>query len=297
VSARRLEPEFDPRLVEAALLAAARGRAEGPEFQGERDRLYEIAEPEAREAAFAVHHTRWFERLGLDRPFREALAEQPALAARCGRWLVARARAARDEAADLLVAPDAPPTLLVRVTPETVAAEEPLRVLLRRELLHVADMLDPRFGYSPVLPADVAGGPRERRVRDSYRVLWSAYVDGRLAGRGLLPPAVRSARLREFAGAFPHLGAQAEAMFERFFDARELSHQDLLGVAADGPAAAPVPRCRLCDLPARALEPAPGALPPAVRAAIARDFPAWRSRDGLCCRCAELYAARVSAHS
>jgi hypothetical protein len=293
VSPRGLEPEFDPRLVEAALLAAVRGRVEAREFQAERDRLYEIAEPEAREAAFTGHHVRWFERLELDRPFREALAEQPALAARCGRWLVARARAARDEAADLLVAPGAPPTLLVRVTPETVAARDPLRVLLRRELLHVADMLDPRFGYSPSLPEDVSGGPRERLVRDNYRVLWSAYVDGRLARRGLLPSAVRSARLREFAGAFPHLGAQAEAVFERFFDAHALSHQDLLGVAANGSDGAPLPRCRLCDLPTRAFEPAPGALPPEVRAAIARDFPAWRPQDGLCCRCAELYVARV----
>jgi hypothetical protein len=297
VSPHRLEAELDPRLVEAALLAAARGHVEGPEFQDERARLYEIAEPEAREAAFADHHARWFERLGLDRPFREALAEQPALAAGCRRWLVARARAARDEAADLLVAPGAPPTLVTRVTPETVAAPDRLRVLLRRELLHVADMLDPRFGYSPVLPADVSGGPRERLVRDNYRVLWSTYVDGRLAGRGLLPSAVRSARWREFAGAFPHLGARAEAVFERFFDAHGLSHQDLLGVAAGGPDAAPAPRCRLCDLPTRAFEPAPGALPPAVRAAIARDFPAWRSPDGLCCRCAELYAARAAACS
>lgn len=291
---RPLEPEWDPGLVEAAVLAAMRGGADEAAFRAERDALYEIVEPEDREAAFAALHARWFERLALDRPLREALAMRPEVAAGCARCLVTRARGGRDEGGDLLVAPATRPILSVRVSPETVAAPERLRLLLRRELLHVADMLAPRFGYEPALPEHVAGGPRERTVRDNYRILWDAYVDGRLVRAGLIPAAARADRFREFARAFFHLGERLEAAFERFFDARELTHVDLLGFAAGDVTGSPLARCRLCDMPTRAFDPAPERLPRAVRAAIVADFPSWCPADGLCGRCAELYASRVS---
>jgi hypothetical protein len=200
--------------------------------------------------------------------------------------------ARRDESADLLVSAPARPTLLVRVRGETLAHVDQALPLLRRELLHVADMLDPAFGYTPALPEPVAGGPRERAVREAYRVLWDAYVDGRLARQGRLPPGARGERLRAFRAAFPWLGERATASFARFFEGATLTPAVLLAFAANGDAAAPAPRCGLCRLPSRDLAPGPAALPAGVRAAIARDAPAWRPEDGLCCRCAEIYAAR-----
>jgi hypothetical protein len=293
-----LEPEWDPRLVEAAVLAAMREGADEAAFHAERDALYEIAEAEAREPAFTALHTSWFDRLALDGPLREALAMRPEVAAGCARCLVTRARGGRDEGGDLLVAPGTRPILSVRVTPETVAAPDRLRLLVRRELLHVADMLAPRFGYVPVLPEHVAGGPRERAVRDSYRIVWDAYVDGRLVRAGLVPPGVRAERFREFARAFASLGDRLEAAFERFFEAPELTHGDLLGFAAgDVAGAPPAARCRLCDMPTRAFDPAPDQLSRAVLAAIAGDFPAWGPADGLCGRCADLYASRVATRA
>jgi hypothetical protein len=294
VSPALLEPEWDPGLVEAAVLAAVAGRSEERAFRAARDRLYEIAEPDSREAAFDALHARWFERLALDRPFRETLAERPEIGARCGRWLVAPARGRRDEAADLLVAPDARPTLLVRVTAETIAVPDRLSLLLRRELLHVGDMLDPRFGYEPSLPEGAVGGARERVVRDNYRVLWNAYVDGRLVRAGWLAATASAERLAEFARAFPHLGEGTAAAFEGVFGARDLTHAELLAFASGGPDGTPLPRCRLCDLPTHDFEPAPEALPAQVLAAIACDFPSWRPMDGICGRCGELYASRVA---
>jgi hypothetical protein len=228
VTAARLDPEFDSSLVEAAVLAASRGHASEGEFRAERDRLYEGVDVERREAAFVAHHARWFARLALDRPFRRALAEQPSIGTACDRWLVARARGRRDEAADLLAGAAARPTLLIQVTPESVAAPEQLWPLLRRELQHVADMLDPAFGYEAALPASVAGGPRGRAVRDHYRVLWDAGVDGRLVRRGMLPGTARQDRLADLARAFPHLGA---AVLDRIFDAPWLTHAALVALA------------------------------------------------------------------
>lgn len=294
MSAARLEPEFAPRLVEAGVLERIRGHAHERAFRAERDAVYDIADPEPREVAFEALHACWFEQLALDRPFREEIAEHPGVAEACGRWLVADARGAREEAADLLVGPAGRPTLLVRVLPATVAAGERLRPMLRRELLHVADMLDPGFGYEAVLPAGATGGARERSIRDNYRVLWDAYVDGRLVRLGVLPATVRGERMREFGRAFPYLGPRADAAFEQFFGGRRLTHAVLMAFAAGGPAGAPLPRCRLCDLPTRDFEPAPGALPHQVQAAIRRDFPSWWPADGLCRRCAELYASRAA---
>lgn len=236
MSAGRLEPEFDRRLVEAAVLAAVRGRPAERAFHAERDPLYVIAEPEAREAAFDALHARWFRRLALEEPFVASLAEEPAVAAGCGRWLVVPARGRRDEGGDLLVAAGALPTLVVRVTAETVAAPERLATLLRRELLHAADMLDPRFGYAASLPPGAPGGPRERAVREHYRVVWGAFVDGRLVRRGRLPARARAERLAEFARVF---GAGVDA-FARFFDRDDVTHADLIAFAAD-PARAVLP--------------------------------------------------------
>ncbi len=288
----RLDPEFEPRLVEMAVLEAMRGHARDHEFRIERDAVYGIVDPERREAVFTALHARWFDRLALARPFQQALAEQPPVARGCGRWLVAGARALRDEAADLLVGAEINPTLLVRVLPGTVAASQRLWRLLRRELLHVADMLDPEFGYVAALPRGATGGARERVVRGNYRILWDAYVDGRLVRRGVLPATVRRERIAEFGRAFSHLGTRTEATFDEFFGARQLTHAVLVAFATGGPHGAPVPRCRLCDLPTREFEAAPGALPDRILAAIERDVPAWQPADGVCRRCAEVYACR-----
>lgn len=245
MSAGRLAPEFDPRLVEAAVLEAIRGHVHGREFHAEREAVYEVGEPEPREAAFEALHARWFERLALDQAFDQTLAERPELAARCGRCLIARARGRRDEVADLLVTPDDRPTLVVLVMPETVAVPERLRILLRRELLRIGDMLDPRFGYEPVPPAGAAGGAWSWARRDAYRVLWDAYVDGRLARLGVLPSTARRDRMGEFVRAFRHLGADAEAAFERFFGGRELTHAEFVAFTASrgaGETAGALPR-------------------------------------------------------
>jgi hypothetical protein len=226
--------DYEPALVEATVLASVGDGWKA--FHDERDPLYTLADAEAREAAFVTLHARWFQRLGLDRPLPEALAERPEVAAACGRCIVARAGAAAAEAADLLVAPAVRPTLLVRVTPERLGVWERARAFLRHELLHVADMLDRDFGYEPRLPAGDGPTLRAGRRAERYRVLWDAYVDGRLVAAGRAPVSVRLARLREFGRAFPELGEQAETAFRRFFEAGRCTHADLVAFATAGDA-------------------------------------------------------------
>ena len=290
--ASEIEIAYDPGLVEAAVLAGVAARGVERSFRHERDALYEVADAETREDAFRSLHARWLLRLGLDAPFRQALDELPEIGRRCARCLVARATRASDEAADLRMLPAGPPTILVLIRPETFVAPECLLGFLRRELLHVADMLDPRFGY---VPDSLGGGglPHGTLLQSRYRTLWDTFVDGRLVRRGHAPDSVRADRLRKFRRVFPAVGDRVDVEFERFFGTDGLRHADLVAfVRCDGAAGA---CCPLCQLPAGAFETAPERLPRDLIAAISADFPAWAPTTGLCRRCAELYSVRLPA--
>lgn len=230
--------EYEPRLVEEAVLLALRARAEETEFRKERDPLYEVADPEAREAAFRACHARWFERLGLGRAVIQELGERPSVAASATRLLVVFASSARDEVAELFVSPgtgqvgEEERVVVIRLRPETLTLPDRLRSFFRHELLHIEDMLDPRFGYEPEFPLSAA--PVNRRVlQDRYRVLWDAFIDGRLARQGWVPAGIRAERLRDFARAFPMLRERTEEAFGRFFEATSLTHAELVAFAAD----------------------------------------------------------------
>ena len=75
---------FMPDLVEEAVLLAER-QALPPEaraFRRERDRIYELTDPEARETGFNVLHRRWFVRFNLGRTVEQVINERADLGAR-----------------------------------------------------------------------------------------------------------------------------------------------------------------------------------------------------------------------
>lgn len=299
-----LPVEYEPQLVEEAVLAAMHNRPEEGEFRAYRDTLYLIGDAEEREMRFRVLHTTWFERLRLGDAIAGAIREQPSIALHTHRCLVALAPSRREEGAELFVAGggggSAGPrrTVVLRVRPETFTEVERFRTLLRHELCHLADMLDPRFGYAPGLIPLGATLP-DPLLRERYRVLWDAAIDGRLQRLGWAPTGVRVERLREFAATFPMLGERTEEAFERFFGATALTHADLvrfalaperaLGLAPSGHW--PGEPCPLCGLPTHAFEPDPERLPRTVCERIQQRFPKWRPADGLCRQCADLYRA------
>ncbi len=310
--------EWEPALVEEAVLHAIRGHHRERGFWRERDRPYEIEDPDEREIAFRRLHAAWFERLELAAPIQRALSEQPSLAEATGGCLVAAARVRKAEGAELFVRPAAEGLgererrrVVLRIGPESLSDPGRLLAFLRHELFHIADMLDPRFGYEPHLPPSEAGPAHDRLLRDRYRALWDASIDGRLARLGRAPAAIRADRLRDFARAFPILGEGTEETFRHFFEGHAGTHGALVAFAAhpgalghpslSGPRPpAPGPRrspsagerCPLCRFPTHAFELNPEALPGEVVAEIQHDFPAWEPAHGLCIQCADLYRAR-----
>ncbi len=306
-SASRFYVEYDAWLVEEAVFLRMRGHPEEATFRLARDPIYRVTEPEEQEKQFREFHGRWFSRLKLGHPLTAALEEQPAIVQQIRRCYVAPAASAKEVGADLhqAQASQSPPVepdriILLRLRPESFLDPSLLQQVLQHELLHVADMLDPRFGYEPQLPPSEAGPVYDNLIRDRYRVLWNTWVDGRLSRRGWAPDGIFEKRLAEFAATFSVSQEQAREEFQKLFDSDSQTHSGLMALAGNpqiridplhtsssGPQI-----CPLCRCPTYLLLDLVSEVPDEVRDEVVLDFPAWRPEQGLCCQCADLYRAR-----
>lgn len=294
---------YAPDLVEEAVLTAecTLSRDEARAFRRERDRIYECADHDRRDLEFRALHLAWFARLGLSRAVDDILDEYPELNARLGEARVLRALTRREEGADLvdsvLPAASHQPLLVVRLRPATLLDRASLPALLRHEMMHVADMLDPVFGYERNLPSSDDGPSADNMLRDRYRVLWDTTIDGRLVRSEKAGPATREARRREFLAAFTMLGERAGDIFAEWFDQPRSTHQAMVAFAespreaGSGPAANPG-RCPLCHFPVASLDDRPERLSEQAQSMIRTDYPGWHIRLGLCPQCLDLYEAR-----
>jgi|SRR5688572_9964991 len=220
-------PEYDAVLVEEAVAFAFRGEPLAPYWVA-RSKVYEIADEDARAREFLRLAREEFEARGLSHPLDQALRERPVIAGATAGCLVTPAVTARDEGAELFVRrPQVGPEarrLVVRLRSSSFADPERLLAFLRHELYHIADMVDPAFGYEPVIgDADATPG-RARLLVARYRALWDAAIDGRLAREGRADPSLREARRRDLASAFPGLEEEA---FEEWLDGSAHTHREL----------------------------------------------------------------------
>lgn len=296
---------YAPDLLEEAVLLAERTAqpADARAFRRERDRIYEVADDERREAGFRWLHLRWFTRLALHHPIEQAVAERADIIGRLDEGRVLGALTRGEEGGDLidqvvLGRADPRPILVLRLRPATLVEPDSLRRLLRHELMHVADMLDPAFGYERTLPHSDDGPSGDNIRRDRYRVLWDVTIDGRLTRTGLADSGAREARSREFATTFAMLGHRRESVFEEWFDRIEPTHACLVAfaLAPNGSRSidtnpADSGRCPLCRFPVASLDPNPERLSAGARAAIGDHHPGWRIEQGLCSQCLDLYEA------
>ncbi len=297
---------YAPDLVEEAVLLAERtlDPADARAFRRERDRLYDVVDADRREDGFRAFHMRWFANVGLNRVIEDVVVRRADILSHVAGCRVSRALTGRDECADLIApspaiarADDARPTLALRVRPSALLNPASLGAFLVHELTHVADMLDPAFGYDRTLPPSDDGPSRDTILRDRYRVLWDVTIDGRLARRGHGGVGARETRRQEFAEAFAMLGDEGPRVFDDWFNRIEPTHAALVafaqapnGVSSTNPADSG--RCPLCHFPVAALDLSPDRPSPVTQAIIRADYPQWRREQGLCTQCLDLYEAR-----
>ena len=153
------------------------------------DKLYELpASSIERENGFKEVTRSFFSQLGVSSWIGQRLAEFPLLEQSLDRLGFERAKRAKYQDGELFVRRESDGTKVcsarMRLTPEAFLDLESLRLLLRRELLRLQDMLDPAFDYAPVLPGLEEQDPiHQNMTRDRYRLLWESYVEGRLVRR------------------------------------------------------------------------------------------------------------------
>ncbi len=237
--------ELDPRLLEAVVFLEMRRREQRGEqalfrdYRGRVDAIYDLsADDEGRDIAFRDVHAGFFERLGFDQAIRGYLEEFPLLRRELDRITFLKAPSRREEGADLFVRLDEGGgglhhrTAVLHLRAETFLDTDKLPILLRRELYHVSDMVEPAFGYEPDLGDIGESIAQENLIRDRYRVLWNLYIDARLARAGRAPAVILRQPQSVLERAFDSLGARnTKAIFETVSNATSLTHSDLLALA------------------------------------------------------------------
>ncbi len=316
--------EYDHSLVEqATFLAARRDERLERDLHLAIDPLYEISDEELRQRAFEPVFREFFTKLGLNLVIASLLEEVPIVARQVGRCVVRPAPRAKDESAELFTQDtDAKATLslrtlVIQVCPQSLTDSGRFAPRLRRELLHVADMLDDRFVY---VRETIAGLPaRQNLVRDRYRVLWDIYTEGRLAREGRsnaeTARSLRGAFGQVFTGHTPHSCNRA---FSKVLDAPALTHRRLLDWARNSdtlfddeseswgtglkPALPPAgvtqrpfsgQRCPLCGFPTHDWFEFSNNADEALATRIKQDHTHWSAEAGACRQCVEMYAAGV----
>jgi hypothetical protein len=226
--------EYEPALMEEAVFLAARGdpRREA-ELHTAIDPLYLLDLGTRREQAFTTTYARFFTALRLHRSIEELLNELPLIATCVRQCIVRRADRRKVESAELFVKSDrtrsspSEQTLILQICAESLLQPAAFQQVMRRELLHVADMLDPAFAY---VPGDLLGGtPRDNLLRDRYRILWDTYVEGRVRKQEAPPPDVLATLERHVARAFACEQSEgARRIIDYVFRAPALTHRLLL---------------------------------------------------------------------
>jgi hypothetical protein len=303
-------------------------------FHREREKLYAILDPEERNTAFFKLHLDWFREWGLERPLTDVLKEFSLVREQIGVLAVRKTTGKNDEGAELYVNDTGQRTGLLALRPEWIAtgsversagfrplsrennqsipavpeslqpqpvkraeARAPLALadFLRHEFMHLHDMLDPSFGYTPELDLPGLNAAQKRLARERYRLLWDITIDARLAAVGHRPMAGQEEHAAAFARGYSFWPEEKRvATFNSLWQTKSPRHVNLLALIADprglrdAHRPAPGASCPLCDFPTFQWAD-PCLFEPRLVHRITAEFPNWSPEHGICNRCWEAY--------
>jgi hypothetical protein len=298
--------EYQPQLVEEAVLRGIVGHADERTFRAERDAIYHLQD-EDREESFEVLHQRWFEQLGMHVPLTDVLSCWSILQTDTDRCLLLKALGRKETGVELFVSDDESGqsqgkmrSIVIQLTPEMLTQTEPLVDFLRRELLHLVDMLDSDYGYDPYLPKSPIGPTYDRLLQERYRILWNITIDGRLYQKEWLPSTVRDQQLLYFRNVFAGPQKEQEIAFSFFFDNWPHTHKELVAAAlfpeswftSSNPGAESKGQCPLCHFPSFTLLSVTASFPTDLVNQMQEQHPNWNPTLPVCQQCADLYELR-----
>ena len=296
-----MQLRYDDDFVEGAVFVKANSR-KAPvaplqlrRFHHAREKLYAILDPDERNAAFFNLHLEWFREWALEKTLLDLAAEFPMFRETLETLVFRKARVKSDEGAELYVGAETGRAGVVALRVERFEQPEELAHFLRHEFMHVHDMVNPAFGYSPQLHLPGQNAAQQRLTRERYRLLWDITIDGRLISSARGTVGNREQLCAAFDRAFGFWPAsKRDELFEALWSNPGPRHGDLLAIAADPrdlkSAHEPTPGapCPLCGFATFDWEDTASLNEPTTKA-IQAEFPQWADDQGACGRCVEIY--------
>jgi hypothetical protein len=300
--------DYQPQLIEEAVLCAIIGHPRTKLFRQERDKIYELANIEERENAFQNLHQVWFNDLKLGDPLLQVLEVWPILVKSTYRCILTKAVDKKNESAELYVSPKKSglneresKTIIIQLTPELLCDSDKFLNFLRRELLHIVDMLDSNFGYKPDFPKAEDGPVYDGFLLERYKILWNMTVDSRLLHRGWVTQSVKEKHFVNFKRTFPLPEKESEKIFNYFFDGTSHTHDEFVSFSKNPEKflkevsleSKNKGRCSICHFPSFNLITNPSIdLPENLLIKIKEDNPDWKDTSPICLQCMDLYELR-----
>jgi len=289
---------FDPTFVEETVFLSVRAKGEGDalveSFHRDREKVYGIVPiPEEQETNFRHVYEQYFIQLSLHQPFQFAIHQFPLLRTSNVLIFIKKVCTQKEEESELYGQQE-DKTVYVGLQAMRVLDDTFLNSFLCHEMMHISDMLDSHFQYSPHPNLGGRSEVEDNFIKDRFRVLWNFYVDVRLEKMGLSTLLPRDHHQRNFNRAFPLWGGeQKEKVLHRILKEDRLTQAELLHFANDQRAQKTFEeggrRCPLCDFICyeRVKDwSGEGAL---VIRAIQKDHPNWLPSSGVCLQCFEMY--------
>ncbi|MCC7430049.1 hypothetical protein IT568_04310 [bacterium] len=291
--------EYQPQLVEEAVLRKISGNPEGKQFRKERDKIYEIDDKETRESDFVKLNQNWFQRLGLANAIFEVLKNFPILETSVARLVFFKSSSPKKQSAELFVSKEGlnvnvkeRQSILVSILPELFCEGEKFLKFLRFEFLHIADILDLDFGYKLEPQKDVYDYLFQQR----YTILWNTTINGRLYAKGWAFEQERAQNYLIFKEAFPLEDSDAKKFFNYFFFGNSHNHDELSLFAkktenwiVGSKQQTHKGKCKLCSFPTFKLI---SEFPESLLGKIRKDFEDFEQGTQICQQCFDLYDSR-----
>lgn len=297
------------------------------EFHQHADPIYERFSLDDREAEFKKLYQYLFGIWGFSDIIRDAFEEFPALKARIGIVLIKGVLKEDQEGVDILRKWGSVEHDLAKQFEEKGLKGVGIKLIPRRfydpaltrycrhELMHIADMLTPEFGYDP--DTKVGQNPGEETlILQRYRVLWCLNIDSRLQAAGKESMLSKEDRFKEFRSWYRKIPpTQLKSVFEGLWQTEAMTHSELVEMATDTTRVmeraleiegSEVPEiqnrimlmpgfpCPLCRFPTYTwVENLDTSVEKHVLDFIRENHPGWDTEFGACDRCVEVYKLRA----
>ena len=296
--------KFEPAFIEEAVFLNMKeksGHADEPltvSFHREREKIYSgnLIDQE-RDEAFQNLCEAYFAKIGLMAIFESIFSEFPLINRPDILIFVKKVWRKKEEEAELYARGNLK-TVAIGVQATNSLNRSSLEAFLRHEMMHISDMLDPEFSYSPNPSLGGVNEMEDHLIRDRFRLLWDLYIDTRLRQRGLPTIISQEKQKVEFEKVFLFLEPERRnIIYQKITNENQLNQSDLIEFALDKRFIKTFDQggliCPLCHFPSYDQIKGWSQETLWVAAEIKENHPDWQPSLGVCLQCFEMYQSRL----